>query len=114
MIRVFDQARAYAKAGANKTTDWNLEALVPIVERKLPLIVSVAREQDIKDAVAFGERAKVNIVLSGAIESNYAAELLKEKKVPVILGNVLAMPSREDDFTRLDLSARRRCSPGPA
>ncbi len=97
VIRVFDQARAYAKSGENKTTDWNLEALLPIVDRKLPLIVSVAREQDIKDAVAFGERAKVNIVLSGAVESNYAAELLKEKKVPVILGNVLAMPSREDD-----------------
>jgi imidazolonepropionase-like amidohydrolase len=98
VIRVFDQARAYAKAGANKTTDWSLEALLPIVDRKLPLIVSVTREQDIRDAVAFGERAKVNIVLSGAVESNYTAELLKEKKVPVILGNVLAMPSREDDF----------------
>ena len=97
VIRVFDQARAYAKAGDNKTTDWALEALLPIVDRKLPLIVSVAREQDIRDAVAFGERAKVNIVLSGAVESNYAAELLRDKKVPVILGNVLAMPSREDD-----------------
>ncbi|MDQ3417789.1 MAG: amidohydrolase family protein [Acidobacteriota bacterium] len=97
VIRVFEQARAYAKAGENKATNWGLEALRPIVDRKLPLIVSVAREQDIKDAVAFGERARVNIVLSGAIESSYAAELLKEKKVPVILGNVLAMPSREDD-----------------
>jgi len=97
VIRVFEQARAYAKAGENKATNWGLEALLPIVDRKLSLIVSVAREQDIKDAVAFGERARVNIVLSGAIESSYAAELLKEKKVPVILGNVLAMPSREDD-----------------
>ena len=50
VIRVFDQARAYAKSGENKTTDWNLEALLPIVDRKLPLIVSVAREQDIKIA----------------------------------------------------------------
>jgi imidazolonepropionase-like amidohydrolase len=98
VIRVLDAARAYAKAGPNRTTDWSLEALVPVVERKLPLIVSVTREQDIKDAVAFAERARVNIVLSGAIESNYAAQLLKDKNVPVILGNVLAMPSREDDF----------------
>jgi imidazolonepropionase-like amidohydrolase len=98
VIRVLDQARAYGKAGPNRTTDWSLEALVPIVERKVPLIVSVAREQDIKDAVAFADRARVNIVLSGAIESNYAAQLLKDKNVPVILGNVLAMPSREDNF----------------
>jgi imidazolonepropionase-like amidohydrolase len=98
VIRVLDQARAYATAGPNRATDWGLDALVPIVERRLPLIVSVAREQDIKDAVAFGERAKVNIVLSGAVESDYAADLLKDKKVPVILGNVLGMPSREDEF----------------
>jgi imidazolonepropionase-like amidohydrolase len=98
VIRLFDRARAYAKAGDGKTVDWSLEALVPVVERKLPLIVSVTREQDIKDAVAFADRANVNVVLSGAIESRYAAELLKDKNVPVILGNVLAMPSRPDDF----------------
>jgi imidazolonepropionase-like amidohydrolase len=98
VIRLLDQARAYAKAGPNKTVDWSLDALVPVVERKLPLIVSVAREQDIKDAVAFADRAKVSIVLSGAVESNYTAQLLKEKNIPVILGSVLAMPSREDGF----------------
>ena len=71
---------------------------MPIVERKLPLIVSVVREQDIKDAVAFADRAKVNIVISGGTEAVYVAPLLKEKNIPVILGNVLAMPSREDNF----------------
>ena len=98
VVRVFDRARAYAKAGEGRTIDWSLEALVPVVERRLPLVVSVTREQDIKDAVAFADRAGVNIVLSGAIESRYAAELLKEKNIPVILGNVLTMPSRPDDF----------------
>ena len=98
VMRVLDRARAYGKAGADKPVDWELAALVPIVERKLPLVISVAREQDIKDAVAFGERAVVDIVLSGAIESDYALQLLKEKNVPVILGNVLSMPTREDNF----------------
>ena len=98
VIRVLDQARAYAKASKDKPMNWELEALVPVVERRIPLLVSVAREQDIKDAVAFSERAGVNIVLSGAVEANYTAQLLKDKNIPVILGNVLAMPSREDSF----------------
>jgi len=98
IIRLFDRARAYAKAGANKTTDWTLEALVPVVERKIPLITNASREQDIKDAVAFGERAKVNIVISGGAEAAYVAPLLKEKNIPVILGGILTMPSREDAF----------------
>jgi imidazolonepropionase-like amidohydrolase len=98
VMRMLDNARAYAKAGADKTVDLTLEALVPVVERRLPLIVSVVREQDIKDAVAFADRAKVNIVISGGTEAIYAAPLLKEKNIPVILGNVLAMPTREDNF----------------
>jgi imidazolonepropionase-like amidohydrolase len=98
VLRVLDSARAYAKAGPGKTVDWTLEALVPVVERRLPLIVSVTREQDIKDAVAFADRARVNIVISGGIEAVFTAALLKEKNIPVILGNVLAMPSREDSF----------------
>ena len=73
VIRLFDQARAYAKAGDSKTTDWNLEALVPIVDRKLPLIVVGRPRAGHQGRRRFRERAKVNIVLSGAVESNYAA-----------------------------------------
>ena len=98
VMRELDRARAYAKRGENKTIDWSLEALVPVVERRLPLIVSVTREQDIKDAVAFAERANVDIVLSGGIEAMHAADVLKGKNIPVILSNVLSMPSRPDNF----------------
>jgi imidazolonepropionase-like amidohydrolase len=98
LIRLFDQARAYAKAGPNRTMDWTLEALVPVVERRLPLITNASRDQEIKDAIAFADRAKVNIVISGGLEANLVAPLLKEKNIPVILGNVLSLPSREDAF----------------
>jgi imidazolonepropionase-like amidohydrolase len=98
VMRMLDNARAYAKAGPDRTPDLTLEALVPVVERKLPLIVSVIREQDIKDAVAFADRAKVDIIINGGAEASYAASLLKEKNIPVILGNVLAMPTREDNY----------------
>ena len=98
IVRLFDRARAYSKAGSGRTTDWTLEALVPVATGQLPLITTVAREQDIKDAVAFAERAKVKIVISGGAEAAYVAPLLKEKNISVILGAVLTMPSREDAF----------------
>jgi imidazolonepropionase-like amidohydrolase len=98
IVRLFDQTRAYAKAGPDKTVDWTLAALVPVVNRKLPLIVSANREEDIKDAVAFAERARVNIVISGGAEANLVAPLLKERGIPVILGNILTLPTREDMF----------------
>jgi len=36
---------------------------VPVVERKIPLITNVSRAQDIRDAIAFAERANVRIVV---------------------------------------------------
>ena len=96
--QLFERARAYSKAPAGKTIDWTLEALVPVVERKLPLITNVSREEDIRDAIAFAEKANVRIVISGGSEAAAVAPLLKEKNVPVILGGVLGLPAGEDLF----------------
>ena len=98
LSRLFDQARAYAKAGADKTVDWTLEALAPVVERKVPLITNVSRAQDIRDAIAFAEKANVRLIISGGSEAAAVAPLLKEKNVPVILGSVLGLPQSEDAF----------------
>ena len=98
VVRLLDRARAYAAAGPDRGTDWTLEALVPVVERRLPLITAASREHDIRDAVAFADRAKVNIVIAGGGEARYAAALLKERNIPVILSDRLTLPTREDDF----------------
>jgi imidazolonepropionase-like amidohydrolase len=91
------RARAYAKIpGANRPTDWNLAALVPIVEGTQRLFVSASNERDIRDAVAFADRADVKVVIMGGLESPLVAPLLKEKNIPVILGSVLTLPTRED------------------
>src|SRR6185503_11222734 len=86
-----------SKAGADKTVDWTLEALVPVVERKIPLVTNVARAQDVRDAIAFAERANVRLILSGVTDPA-VAPLLKEKNLPVILGSVLGLPASEDLF----------------
>ncbi|HEY7498248.1 MAG TPA: amidohydrolase family protein [Vicinamibacterales bacterium] len=98
LARLFDQVRAYAKAGPEKTVDWTLEALVPVAERRLPLVTAVNRAQDIRDAVAFADRVKINIVISGGTEASQVAPLLKEKNIPVILGSILSLPGSEDAF----------------
>jgi len=98
LAQLFEQARAYAKAGPDKTVDWTLAALVPVVEGQLPLVTTVNRAQDIRDAVAFADRVKVKLIISGGSDAPRVASLLKEKNIPVILGNVLTLPSTEDSF----------------
>jgi imidazolonepropionase-like amidohydrolase len=97
VARLLDEARAYAKAaGPSRQTDWKLDALVPVVEKRIPLITRANTEADIRDAVAFADRVDVRIVISGGMEAPMVASLLKEKNIPVLLGPVLALPTRED------------------
>jgi imidazolonepropionase-like amidohydrolase len=96
--RMFGLARAYAKGGPDKVKDLVLEALVPVVEGRLPLLTNVSGDANIRDAVAFAEREKVRIIIAGGTEAAMVASLLKEKNIPVIIGNVLTPPSREDAF----------------
>jgi imidazolonepropionase-like amidohydrolase len=94
---VIHRARAYAKTPAGeRRTDWNLEALVPVVEGRQPLFVQASSETQIRDAVAFADRTRVRIVITGGLEAPVVAPLLKEKGIPVLLGSVLTLPTRED------------------
>ncbi len=96
--KLLTQARAYG-ANANRQMDWNLEPLVPIVQKKQPFFVQAGTEQAIRDAVAWAERQGVNIIIRTAPMAAVAtADLLKAKNVPVILNNVLALPQGEDTF----------------
>ena len=99
LARLLDDARSYAKAAAgDREVDWVLEALVPVVEKKVPLIIATENELDIKEAVAFAERVNVRMILSAGPEAALVAPFLAEKKVPLILDSVLSLPVREDQF----------------
>jgi imidazolonepropionase-like amidohydrolase len=99
LARLLDDARAYAKVPKEqRRIDLVLEALVPVVERQAPLFTGANREEDLRDAVAFANRVKVNIVITGGQEAALVAPLLKEHNIPVILGPVLTLPTREDLF----------------
>ena len=96
VVHQLDEARAYARTPDGRARDLVLEALVPVVERRLPLFTEANTERDIREAIAFADRTGVRIVISGGAEAQMVAPLLKERNIPVILGAVLSLPSRED------------------
>jgi imidazolonepropionase-like amidohydrolase len=94
---LIDRARAYANVpAAERRVDWTLEALAPVALGRQPMFVQAATESLIRDAVGFADRAGVKIVITGGLEAPLVASLLKQKQIPVLLGSVLALPSRED------------------
>lgn len=94
-------ARRYQKAKTANAPDFRadlkLEAMLPVIEGKLPVVVTAVRERAIRDAIQFAEKEKLRLILAQAREAGKVAADLKAKNIPVILGPTLALPLDEDD-----------------
>jgi imidazolonepropionase-like amidohydrolase len=102
MSDLLDRARHYAQAtekgsAARFERDLKLEALVPVVEGKLPVLVAAGRARDIRNAVEFCTKQNLKMILADGTEAWKVKDLLKEKKIPVILGPSQRLPDEEDD-----------------
>ena len=71
--------------------------MIPVLERKEPVAVSVSRASCIHDAIAFADKQNIRIVLLQPRELLKVAAEVKAHNIPVILGRVLALPENEDD-----------------
>lgn len=101
----FHDARAYGKAkGAEGEAgiprhdgDVKLAALLPAIERKIPVIVTANRLDQIRDAVKWGQEENLRIVIWGGADAWRMAGELAKAGVPVILDSPLELPQREDE-----------------
>jgi imidazolonepropionase-like amidohydrolase len=97
----FESARRYQRARTPASpdfrTDLKFEAMLPVLEQKLPVIVYAVRERAIRDALQFAGRQKLKIVLAGAREFGNTLPEIKAKGIPVIAGPTLELPLNEDD-----------------
>jgi imidazolonepropionase-like amidohydrolase len=99
-------AQAYGRAAAARKAsrdvrrfdrDLVLEALVPVVEGRLPVVLHANLARDIKAALEFADEFKLKVILAGAQDAGRVAAEIKRRNVPVIIGPILSLPPREDD-----------------
>jgi imidazolonepropionase-like amidohydrolase len=76
----------------------DLEALMPVLERRMPLAVVANREADIRQAVSVGRAQGIFIVIVGGAEAWRAADLLAANHVPVILDPLDELPVNFDEI----------------
>lgn len=97
----FEEARRYQTAKqaspATLKTDLRYEAMLPVLEGKLPLLIPAAREREIRDALTFAEQEKAKIILVGVRRPGGAVEEIAKRKIPVILGSPFVPIQEEDD-----------------
>ena len=113
----FADARWYAKnkAAVEKNqarelslSPLHLEALLLVIEGKLPLVLNANRASDVLEAVRFGQDEKIRVVIAGGSEAWLVADELKRAAVPVIIvpsqlvpGSFEQLRARDDAATKL-------------
>lgn len=94
-VRHFARNRALYDRGAGRPqtlSRTDLEALVPVVEGRMPVIVKVDRAADIREAIAFARAERLRIILDGAAEGWRVADEIARAGVPVILDPLSNLP----------------------
>jgi imidazolonepropionase-like amidohydrolase len=96
----FDAARQYQKERTANAPgfkkDLKMEAMMPVLEGKLPLAVTASRARSIHDAILFADKQHVKIVILEPHDLDKVGAELKAKNIPVILGRTEALPDAED------------------
>ena len=98
----FDDAEAYRKARMAKSAKPQLpvpawEAMLPMLEGKAPIFVHADETRQIKAALAWAEKRKYSIVISGGRDAWRVADSLAKAKIPVIYERLNDQPPTDTD-----------------
>ncbi|HET8763002.1 MAG TPA: amidohydrolase family protein [Gemmatimonadales bacterium] len=84
----------------------DLQAMVPVVQGKLPLVLAVDRAPDILNALALAREFKLRLMLSGAAEGWMVADAIRAAGVPVIINPLTDIPGYDNLAATLENAAR--------
>lgn len=120
---LFDDVDAYRKnrAGFERNQSrklaanrLDLEALIPVLEGRVVLVISASSEVDIRAALAIAAERKLKIAISDGDEAWRVAKELAAAKVPVLIdptanlpGSIAAADVRDDNATMLSKAGVR-------
>ncbi len=100
-VRAFiEDARRYRAAKLAKDpalkTNLKFEAMLPVLDGKLPVVIPAARQRDVRLAIEFAEKEGFKLILAGLRDPGNQLKAIAAKKIPVILGSPYETPLDED------------------
>jgi imidazolonepropionase-like amidohydrolase len=75
-------------------TDSRWEAMVPVVNGDVPVVVAAGGIREMQDAIAWAEDEGVRLVLRGGEDALYIADHLAAEQIPVLLTSTMDGPTR--------------------
>jgi len=93
---VFDDAKSYLN-GSRSPKNLPYEAMEGLTKGTQKLFVHVDTEKGILDAIDFGKKNNINIVIVGGYHAYKVANTLRQNKVPVLLHRTHSVPELDDE-----------------
>ena len=104
--------RKAGKPAEDKTPERNLrlEALVRVLKREMPLLVTAERAQDIVTALRIAQEFDSALVIDGASEGPLVADRLKAAGVPVIVHPTMARADGDRENLSFETASRLKAA----
>ena len=98
----YNKKKASAKAGETPppppARDLKLEALLPYLEGKKPVIVKAETTNDVETAYALAQEFKLRVILNGLTQAQAIYDKIAQWKVPVVLGSIYEEPKEWERY----------------
>ena len=109
-VRAYQRNRAAFDRGESRAyalSRGDLEALVPVVEGRMPLMVSVSRAADILQVLKLARERNLKLILESGEEAWLVADEIAKAGVPVVINPLTDLPSSfETQGATLENAAR--------
>jgi imidazolonepropionase-like amidohydrolase len=92
------EAKAYQLSAVKKETNLRFEAMKGLFEKKQKLFIHCDIVRQILMAIDIKNELDLDVVIVGGRESYQVADLLKKNNIPVILNQLLDLPTLADDM----------------
>ena len=96
----FAEARAYrdaVAAGEQVRTDARYMAMIPALDRKIPVVVSASGTSQINDAITWAKQENLRLIIRGGDDAIHVAARLRAENIPVILTSTMDAPNRDHE-----------------
>jgi imidazolonepropionase-like amidohydrolase len=94
----FSEARAYrdaVAAGEEVRTDSRYAAMIPALDKVIPVVVNADGAAQINDAITWALKEDLWLVIRGGSDAIHVADRLVANDIPVILTSTMAAPGRD-------------------
>ncbi len=98
-VKLYSKIDAASKSSNQKKSGYNpsMDAMIDVVNGDKQIMIEVNKKADIEAAIKWVQENELNAVLTGVKEGYRVADQLAEAGIPVIVGPVMSIPSRQSD-----------------